>query len=69
MRRADIVVGAHVRFEARHGEVVGTITEVDAQWVVVTSDLNPIYRYRIPMSYAMNPNSTLKLGGKRNVAR
>jgi hypothetical protein len=65
MRKADIIVGARVRFQARHGEVVGTILEFDKSSMLVASDRDPIYRYRIPMSYVLDPKSTVKLGGKK----
>ena len=65
MRKSDLKIGALVRFQARHGEVVGTITEIDSNSILVASELDPIYRFRIPMSYVLLPTSTVKLGGKR----
>ena len=46
-------LGRIVEFQARHGEVIGPIVEIDKTSIVVASDMNPIYRYRIPIKFAL----------------
>ena len=59
-KKSDFSVGTRVSFQARHGEVIGSVAEVIDSSVVITSDLDHSHRYRIPLAYALTPK-TFKL--------
>ena len=60
MKKSDLSVGIRVSFQARHGEVIGSVVEVIDNSVVVMSDLDHSHRYRIPLVYALT-SKTFKL--------
>ena len=59
-KKSDLNAGARVSFQARHGEVVGSIIEIIDDSVIVASDLDHSHRYRIPLAYVL-ASETFKL--------
>ena len=57
MNKSDLKLGIKVSFSARHGEVVGIVTEIERDTIVVTSDLDQSHRYRVPMKFALESDT------------
>ena len=58
MNKSDLKLGARVSFSARHGEVIGFVSELDGATVVVTSDLDHSHRYRLSMTLVLTSKVT-----------
>ena len=56
MKKSDLCIGMNVSFPARHGEVLGIVTEINNDSVIVTSDLDQSHRYRVPITFILNSN-------------